>query len=280
MVKRKSIEYTIGFGVIVILIFLNIIFINITDSPSYVVNYFINPIFLYVPIIAFDITIILCIITLLVKKRKFLKIIAITLTCVLLVYWVACFSILVHSKATNYDKLYNLQNISKQIGDSIFSEYSNEIELDYEQDTSYAFCDSLLFESSDTYDIEANENSGSCFIDIYCFDNYPILCSEKFTSKLEKTYFNSEYAYSLSNRVFGKDDIVFGVKDGVAYQYCCIVTTNDEALKNNIYFSMLLQDDNSVLLVSVLIHQKEYMDVNVEKELENILISTEQLWNN
>lgn len=279
MVERKSMKYIITIGAIVILIFSNIAFVSITDSPSYIVNYFINPIFLYLPMIVFDIAVILCIIILLIKKRRFLKIIAIILVCVLMMYWGVCFSILTHSKTNNYNKLCDLQSISKQIIDSIFSEYSNGIDLDYEQDTSYAFCDSLLFESSDTYDIKANENSGSCFIDIYCFDNYPILCSEKSISKLENTYFHSEYAYSLSNSVFGKDDIVSGVKDGVAYQYCCIVTTNDESLKNDIYFSVLLQDDNSVFLVSVLIHQKEYMDVNVEKELENILIFTEQLWN-
>ena len=278
MVKRKPIEYVICLIVIVILVVFNIILSNISNSPSYVVKYFINPVFLYIPIMAFDIAVILCIINFLNKKYNSMKIIAIAFVSIVIVYLTVCFSTLVHSKTKSFDELYYLKSVSKQICDSLFGEYNNEIEEDYRQDTLYAFGDSLLFETSNTYDIKSSENSGSCFIDILCFDNYPVWKRQKLINQLENTYFYSEYAYSLSNRVFNEDDIFSGAKEDVLYQYCCIRSTNDEVLKNSIYFSMLLEDSNSVFLVSILIHQKEYMDVNVEKALENILITTEQLW--
>lgn len=279
MVKSKSIKFVvISVAIIIILALLNTFLVNIIYSPSDVINYFIFPIFLYIPAIIIDIAILLCIITWLTKKQKITKIIAVTLVCILVTYLVVCFRISAHSKIKNYNEFYSLKSISQQIGNSIFGEYSDGIEAEYTENSYDAFGNAVLFECDETYTVKSCENPGSYLVEIYCYDNYPILSSQKFISKLENKYFHSEYAYSLSKSEFGEEDIVYGVKDGVSYQYCCVNSTTNGELKNRTYFAMLLNDGNSTFLACILIYQKDYMKINAEKELENILELTEQLW--
>lgn len=111
---------------------------------------------------------------------------------------------------------------------------------------------------------------------MYCFDNF--IFSEKIKNKINKTYFHSEYAYSIANTEFDDSDVIVGETNDVSFQYCYVTTTNNGKLNQSTYFTVLLEDDNSVFLISIIANQKERTIIDVTKEIDYIIELTNRLW--
>ncbi len=277
MVQRKSIKCVFTIALFIVLISFCMISIHTAEAPSYIVRYFIGPVFVYIPFSVLLIGTVVYLISIYIIKNKYLKILAVILTCIPIVYYIVCFSLVGYYNVTNHDKLSNIKNIPQQTVNNIFFENIKDVKTGLVQGTSYAWKDSLLIESYNDYDIEQEKITDSICVDMYCFDNY--IFSEKIKNKINKMYFHSEYAYSVADIEFDDDNIVVGEKNDVSFQYCYIIATNNGVLKNTTYFTVLLEDDDSVFLISIRAYQREKTKIDIEKEIDNILEQTKHLWN-
>lgn len=276
MVQRKPIKCVFTIALFIVLISFCMISFQTAEAPSYIVRYFIGPIFVYIPFLVLLIATVTYLLNIYIIKNKYLKILAVVLTCIPIVYYIVCFSLVGYYNITNHDKLFNIKNIPQQTVNNIFFENIKDVKTGYVQGTSYAWKNSLLIECSSDYDIEQEKITDSICVDMYCFDNY--VFSEKIKNKIKKMYFHSEYAYSIADIEFDGDNIVAGEKNDVSFQYCYITATNNGVLKNTTYFTVLLEDDDSVFLISIRAYQKERTKFDVEKEIDNIMEQTSSLW--
>lgn len=277
MVQRKSIKYVFIIALSIVLISFCMASIYTAEAPSYIVRYFIGPIFIYIPFSILLIATVTYLLNIYIIKNKCLKALAVALTCIPIVYYIVCFSLVGYYNITNNDKLFNIKNIPQQTVENIFFKNIKDVNTGYVQVTSYAWKNSLLIECSSDYDIEQEKITDSICVDMYCFDNF--VFSEKIKNKIKKTYFYSEYAYNMANTEFDNNSIIVGEKNDVSFQYCYITATNNAVLKNNTYFTVLLEDSDSVFLISIRAYQREKTEIDVEKEIDSILKQTTSLWN-
>lgn len=277
MVQRKSLRLLSASMSIIISIAFCLITIHTADAPNYIVKYFIGPIFVYIPFFILLIAVIIYNLNMYIIKNKQFKILTAVLICIVIVYYMVCFSLIGYYNFRYHDKIFDIKNISPQVVNNIFFENIQNLKSENIQDSSYVWGDSLLIEYSDNYDIKHEEITDSIYVDIYCLDNF--VFSEKIKNKIKKTYFYSEYAYNMANTEFDNNSIVTGEKKDVSFQYCCITATNNAVLKNNTYFTVLLEDDNSVFLISIRAYQKERTTIDIEREIDSIMALTNCLWN-
>lgn len=276
MVQRKSIKILPAAVSFVVLINLCMIIIHVADAPSYIVRYFIGPILAYIPFSFVLIAIVTYNLNTYIIKSKHFKILTVVLTCIIILYYIVCFSLIGYYNIRNHDKLSDIKNIPQQAVNNIFFENIKDITIGNAQDTSYTWNDSLLIEYSNDYKIEQEEITDSIYVDMYCFDNF--MFSEKIKNKINNTYFHSEYAYSIANTEFDDSDVIVGETNDVSFQYCYVTTTNNGKLNQSTYFTVLLEDDNSVFLISIIANQKERTIIDVTKEIDYIIELTNRLW--
>lgn len=120
MVQRKSIKILPAAVSFVVLINLCMIIIHVADAPSYIVRYFIGPILAYIPFSFVLIAIVTYNLNTYIIKSKHFKILTVVLTCIIILYYIVCFSLIGYYNIRNHDKLSDIKNIPQQAVNNIF----------------------------------------------------------------------------------------------------------------------------------------------------------------
>ena len=239
---------------------------QIFDAYGFVMNNFIKPFFLIIPLILILVAGILYLIYMFVEKGEPLRIIGNVFIGILVVYIVFFGSNITRAEYNNRDRYKNLDNLETKIVNNILEDESIK-EDDYKKSYHWSAFKTMIYESEyNGYDIESNEST-VCSTDSYCVDNYS-LGYNKIIISLEKKL---NILKDIRDDIILIDDEKTGNFNDMKYKWSYAEIRDVDHNRYYTRLAILVMSDNSAYLVNIRISNDELIEVDMEQQTQKLI---------
>lgn len=240
---------------------------QIFDAYGFVMNNFIKPFFLIIPLILILVAGILYLIYMFVEKGEPLRIIGNIFVGVLVVYIFVFGSNITRAEYNNRDRYKDLDNLETKIVNNIFEDESVKKEDDYRNSYHWSAFKTMIYESEyNGYDIESNEST-VCSTDSYCVDNYS-LGYNKIIISLEKKL---NVLKDIRDDIILIDDEKTGNFNDMKYKWSYAEIRDVDHNRYYTRLAILVMSDNSAYLVNIRISNDELIEVDMEQQTQKLI---------
>lgn len=251
----------------VLAFFAGCIIYQIFDAYGFVMNNFIKPFFLIIPLILILVAGILYLIYMFVEKGEPLRIIGNVFVGILVVYIVFFGSNITRAEYNNRDRYKDLDNLETKIVNNIFEDESVKKEDDYRNSYHWSAFKTMIYESEyNGYDIESNE-SIVCSADSYCVDNYS-LGYNKIVSGLDNKL---NVLKDIRDDIILIDDEKTGNFNDMKYKWSYAEIRDVDHNRYYTRLAILVMSDNSAYLVNIEISNDELIEVDMEQQIQKLI---------
>ena len=250
---------------VIALAFAGLIVAGIADSSGFVVDNFMKPVYIIIPLFFIAPAGILYIIYMFVEKGELLRKIANILLCVLAIY----LFVAVSSNYQNRNKYEQLDNIENQIVSSVFEKTDIEKEDSFLNPFYYSIGKMMVYESENNEYVVDVDNKTKCYIDVYCADNY-ILGFNRIENSME--HYINIFKMTSRNEITILEEDGTGEYEGLDYKLEYIECEEEHGKWNFIKFAIMITYENSAYLVNIEISNDKSFEVDMDAQAEKIII--------
>lgn len=273
MSKKQLKTLLIAIGVIFLIGIAIDFTLNFFDTGSYVLNYF-KPILFYIPLGLLVISAFFFVLKMLVDKRKILfGRLSITFCAMTLAYITVIFSMLVSCNTKNALKIEAVQQLFTAERLIFPKKDFLEDSLNPNNQSYPMSIGKTIVCGRELTEYRASDNTRAS-VEAYYFENISALHRKTLLTKLEEQYFHNTYVTEYRIKA---SEIFAGSQGETNYRYCYSMHYRDLTDTYRTYFAIILQNESTVVLVSICLHHKANIEWDVTRMVDNLISSVSKL---